>query len=77
MGHRGPTGPSARFAIVDSAPGVVKSLDELSHEGHRAAGVLDRRVISLSETFAILRAKPVFSATGPASAARTAALDIP
>ena len=45
MGDQGPTGPSARFAIVDSALGLSESLDVLSNEDPRAAGVLYRHMV--------------------------------
>jgi hypothetical protein len=53
MGHRGPTGPSARFAIVDSALGLAESLDVLSNEDHRAAGALYRRMVGAGLVVAV------------------------
>lgn len=53
MGRRGPTGPSARFAIVDSALGLAESLDVLSNEDHRLAGVLYRRMVGAGLAVAV------------------------
>jgi hypothetical protein len=45
MGPGGPSGPAARFAVVDSALGLSVSLDVLSNSDPRKAGMMYRRMV--------------------------------